>query len=85
MYTKKVLERFQIHMLCGKACPGVAYGRHSLQMSVARGQSSRPRFPFFNKHMKVTDPTRQEPDHFEKLAHQLPLGLLLLFVNGDVN
>ncbi|VDK17414.1 unnamed protein product [Anisakis simplex] len=34
---------------------------------------SRARRPFFNKHKKVTDPARQDPLYFEKLASTLPL------------
>lgn len=45
-----------------------------MYLTIIKPQSSRPRFPFFNKHMKVTDPARQDPDHFEKLAHEVPLG-----------
>ncbi|VDN07510.1 unnamed protein product [Thelazia callipaeda] len=48
-------------------------GCSKIQLETLREQSSRPRFPFFNKHMKVTDPARQEVDHFEKLAHEVPI------------
>lgn len=34
----------------------------------------RARIPFYNKHMKVTDPAQQDPDYFEKKAATLPLG-----------
>ncbi|VDN35217.1 unnamed protein product [Gongylonema pulchrum] len=50
-------------------------GWRNFSTTAIRKQSRRPRFPWFNKHMKVTDPARQDPEHFEKLAHQLPLGL----------
>lgn len=30
-------------------------------------------FPFYNKHKKVTDPFRQDPDYFEKAAEKLTL------------
>ncbi|CEF64966.1 Fimbrin [Strongyloides ratti] len=33
----------------------------------------RARIPFYNKHMKVTDPAQQDPDYFEKKAATLPL------------
>ncbi|MCP9260967.1 28S ribosomal protein S15, mitochondrial [Dirofilaria immitis] len=48
-------------------------GYRSVYFTTVNRQSSRPRFPFFNKHMKVTDPARQDPVHFEKLAHEVPL------------
>uniref|UniRef100_A0A915PSQ1 Small ribosomal subunit protein uS15m n=1 Tax=Setaria digitata TaxID=48799 RepID=A0A915PSQ1_9BILA len=48
-------------------------GCRSVHILAVRWQSSRPRFPFFNKHMKVTDPARQDPNHFEELAHGVPL------------
>uniref|UniRef100_A0A8R1TXC5 Small ribosomal subunit protein uS15m n=1 Tax=Onchocerca volvulus TaxID=6282 RepID=A0A8R1TXC5_ONCVO len=48
-------------------------GYRSIYVTTIKQQSSRPRFPFFNKHMKVTDPARQDPNHFEKLAHEVPL------------
>uniref|UniRef100_A0A0K0DD70 Small ribosomal subunit protein uS15m n=1 Tax=Angiostrongylus cantonensis TaxID=6313 RepID=A0A0K0DD70_ANGCA len=37
-------------------------------VAVARGRTT-----FFNKHKKVTDPAKQDPDYFEKAARQLPL------------
>lgn len=52
----------------------LAGGYRNMYLTIIKPQSSRPRFPFFNKHMKVTDPARQDPDHFEKLAHEVPLG-----------
>uniref|UniRef100_A0A0N5BSW2 Small ribosomal subunit protein uS15m n=1 Tax=Strongyloides papillosus TaxID=174720 RepID=A0A0N5BSW2_STREA len=33
----------------------------------------RARIPFYNKHHKVTDPAKQDPDYFEKKAADLPL------------
>uniref|UniRef100_A0AC35U087 28S ribosomal protein S15, mitochondrial n=1 Tax=Rhabditophanes sp. KR3021 TaxID=114890 RepID=A0AC35U087_9BILA len=33
----------------------------------------RARRPFFNKHKKVTDPAKQDPEYFEKKAAALPL------------
>lgn len=38
--------------------------------SVAIG---RTRFPFYNRHKKVTDPARQDPEYFENVASSLPL------------
>ncbi|RCN50285.1 hypothetical protein ANCCAN_03507 [Ancylostoma caninum] len=44
--------------------------RYSLHTTavVARGRTT-----FFNIHKKVTDPTKQDPDYFEKAARNLPL------------
>ncbi|EFO27732.2 hypothetical protein LOAG_00749 [Loa loa] len=61
-------------MLCRNACGRVMVGEHrSVYLTTVKQQSSRPRFPFFNKHMKVTDPARQNADHFEKVANEVPL------------
>ncbi|OZC12888.1 hypothetical protein X798_00523 [Onchocerca flexuosa] len=61
-------------LLCTNACSRVIIdGYRSIYLTTINRQSSRPRFPFFNKHMKVTDPARQDPNHFEKLAHEVPL------------
>lgn len=61
--------------LCRDVCSRViAGGYRSTNLIAVKRQSSRPRFPFFNKHMKVVDPARQDPDHFEKVAHAVPLG-----------
>ena len=35
----------------------------------------RGRYAFYNKHKKVTDPRRADPDYFEKQAAKLPLGM----------
>jgi hypothetical protein len=29
---------------------------------------------FYNKHRRVTDPARQDPDYFEKEAEKIPIG-----------
>lgn len=62
-------------LLYRNTCSRVVIGGfRNVNLTTVKPQSSRPRFPFFNKHMKVTDPARQNPDHFEKLAHEVPLG-----------
>uniref|UniRef100_A0A0R3RUM9 Small ribosomal subunit protein uS15m n=1 Tax=Elaeophora elaphi TaxID=1147741 RepID=A0A0R3RUM9_9BILA len=61
-------------LLYRNACNRIITGGcRSIYLTTGKQQSSRPRFPFFNKHMKVTDPARQDSDHFEKLAHEVPL------------
>lgn len=36
--------------------------------------AGRARWPFYNVHVKVTDPARQDPDYFDKRAAGLPIG-----------
>ncbi|VIO96789.1 Uncharacterized protein BM_BM4861 [Brugia malayi] len=59
-------------LLYKSACSKVD-GYRNIYLIMVKRQSSRPRFPFFNKHMRVDDPACHDPDHFEKLAHKVPL------------
>lgn len=65
-----------------KPCSLFTLSKHCIYTGTVLLQSSRPRFPYFNKHKKVSDPARQEYEYFEKLAQELPIGLFSKWENA---
>ena len=39
-----------------------------------RQVAGRARYPYYDIHLTVTDPAKQDPDYFEKKAATFPLG-----------
>ncbi|KAH7728500.1 Protein MRPS-15 [Aphelenchoides avenae] len=52
--------------------PNLVIALRSLHLSNTQ-RLPRGKWAYFNKHKKVTDPARQDPDYFEKEAAKLPL------------